>query len=108
MPSRCVIHRSGLGRGASIHDFTLGYPQCFEHGVSGISIGGADAGNYTFNSSTATTADVGTRPVQVTADRRRLRRLMTVPIPSHRVRQWMAGAHRDRPGADAGSIVTWI
>ena len=37
--------------------------------VSGISIiGGADAGNYTFNTTATTTADITQRPITVTAD----------------------------------------
>ncbi|HZS52607.1 MAG TPA: YDG domain-containing protein, partial [Bryobacterales bacterium] len=35
--------------------------------VSGISISGADAGNYTFNTTTTTTADITQRPLMVTA-----------------------------------------
>ena len=36
--------------------------------VSGISISGADAGNYTFNTTATTTADITQRPITVTAD----------------------------------------
>jgi hypothetical protein len=36
--------------------------------VSGISISGTDAGNYTFNTTASTTADITPRPVTVTAD----------------------------------------
>jgi len=35
--------------------------------VSGISVSGTDAGNYTFNTTTATTADITGRPLTVTA-----------------------------------------
>jgi hypothetical protein len=35
--------------------------------VTGISISGADAGNYTFNPTTTTTADITARPITVTA-----------------------------------------
>jgi hypothetical protein len=35
--------------------------------VSGISISGSDAGNYTFNTTASTTADISARPITVTA-----------------------------------------
>src|SRR5205823_11731145 len=35
--------------------------------VSGISISGADAGNYTFNTTASTTADITTRALTITA-----------------------------------------
>src|SRR5204863_1570186 len=35
--------------------------------VSGISISGADAGNYTFNLTASTTADITARPLSVSA-----------------------------------------
>ncbi|MDP9438786.1 MAG: PxKF domain-containing protein, partial [Actinomycetota bacterium] len=36
--------------------------------VSGISVAGADSGNYTFNTSTTTSADIAKRAITVTAD----------------------------------------
>src|SRR5439155_25762905 len=35
--------------------------------VSGISISGTDAGNYSFNATASTTANISTRPITVTA-----------------------------------------
>ena len=50
---------------ASFTDKTVGTAKPV--GVNGISISGADAGNYTFNSTAAATADITARPLTVSA-----------------------------------------